>query len=127
MESNEIRTGPAVNEMPKIEADKKPTIHEHFSQLLYEHGMEKFKVTDMTDVTYEFLEKVQLITKTITHEGLRGNLRSEPFRDEMMVEKPDGPLATLSKYSWSYFIRSKSSDYQEPLDTLVCILINICS
>ena len=36
-----------------------PTAHEYFKKQLTEQNVERFKVTDMTDVTYEFLECVQ--------------------------------------------------------------------
>lgn len=80
----------------------------------------------MTDVTFEFLEKMQYILKQVAHESLRGNTRTETFREDMMQDQPEGPLGTLNQYSWSYFIRSKKSAYQEPVDTLCCLLINIC-
>ena len=43
-----------------------------------------------------------------------------------MNEIPEGKLAKLNKYSWSFFIRSKTTTYLDPVDTLSCLLINIC-
>ena len=104
-----------------------PTTDEHFKKLLLAKNMDRFKVTDITDVTYEFLDSLQYIMKTTTHEILQGKIRSTPYMEDVMQKSPEGPLSALSKYSWSYFIKSKKSYYQEPIDTLGCLLINLCS